>query len=699
MKFLLGFLGAILLADISVIAVTAVQAALRYKEKYVEDLPGKDDTESAQGKDDDIAYRNVYNALCGRKIEGGAAVDGEYIHNALKRQASYVNHRYDCSDFRLQLMFRIYKDGYEKLSDTDRALIKETFLNFKYFMDEPGDDSMCYWSENHQILFAVSEYLAGQEWENEVFTNSGMTGAQHKQKALERIEAWIAQRKQYGFSEYLSNVYLQEDIAPMANFIEYSLDRALADKMRSVMDLLWFDVATHCVKNRFVPASSRMYGNNKAGNYIGNSLLSSMNLLWGRDTLAGRLEESDLSAEERKLIENSASACESCMSINFIAAVEKGAYTLPPVIKKIACDSETRVIRMSAGQSPAEMKENGLVGQNVNQIMAQMGSETFTNGEVIKNTLRYFRENKMFRNKFIYYFKYLDTLLFRFIDIQQFAARHDIMTHGIAIGRGNVYAYRTADYIMMTAVKKDVDVCGAQDHVWSANIGENIALFSTHPARDDVFHSSPGYWIGNGRRPMSVQDRNVNVTVYKIPEKKRLAEMHISKITHLYFPKCFYDEVIHEKNMIFARKGKVLVSVVANGEMKFRPFDERVAACIYKDHPELQGTENYDISGEFDLVREGGKYHAYVTELSSLREESFAEFIERIKNNTVRFEGDGVCCKTGDRTIEVTYSGTFKINGEMQETEYMRYDGDYCKAPREPEGVVVSFDGESAKLF
>ena len=88
-----------------------------------------------------------------------------------------MNSRFDCADFRCQLLFKIYKDCGEKLSDRCRALIKNTFLGFKYFMDEPGNDSMCYWSENHQIMFAVSEYLAGKEWQNEIFSNK-MTGKQ-----------------------------------------------------------------------------------------------------------------------------------------------------------------------------------------------------------------------------------------------------------------------------------------------------------------------------------------------------------------------------------------------------------------------------------------------------------------------------------------------------------------------------------------
>ncbi|MDC7244181.1 MAG: hypothetical protein PQJ44_09900 [Sphaerochaetaceae bacterium] len=50
-------------------------------------------------------------------------------------------------------------------------------------MSDGSNDSMCYWSENHQILFSVSEYLAGQMFSDKIFTQTGFTGKQHKQRA------------------------------------------------------------------------------------------------------------------------------------------------------------------------------------------------------------------------------------------------------------------------------------------------------------------------------------------------------------------------------------------------------------------------------------------------------------------------------------------------------------------------------------
>ena len=113
----------------------------------------------------------------------------------------------------------------------------------------------------------------------DIFINNGMTGEEHRQKAAERIEIWMRHRFNYGFSEYLSNNYLAEDISPMANYIAYCRDKESADRMKIIMDILWLDVALNSVNNRFVAVSSRMYGNNKAGNFYGNSIQSAMNVL------------------------------------------------------------------------------------------------------------------------------------------------------------------------------------------------------------------------------------------------------------------------------------------------------------------------------------------------------------------------------------------------------------------------------------
>ena len=99
----------------------------------------------------------------------------------------FINHEYDCSDFRLVNLIRILHEYGDRIPETTRSAIDTTLLAFRYWWDEPGENSMCYWSENHQILFASAEYLVGQIYPDTVFPNSLLTGPDHMIKARKRI--------------------------------------------------------------------------------------------------------------------------------------------------------------------------------------------------------------------------------------------------------------------------------------------------------------------------------------------------------------------------------------------------------------------------------------------------------------------------------------------------------------------------------
>lgn len=676
------------------LALTFIEILIFLIQKPVRELPDEKASEYYSGRVNGKSFEELYLFLSG---DASAPVFSEdEIYNTLFIQSDYMAHRFDCSDFRAQLLFKIYKDCGDKLNDKCKKLIKNTFLNFKYFMDEPGDDSMCYWSENHQILFAVAEYLAGQEWPDDIFTNSGMTGRQHNQKAAKRISAWMKQRFDYGFCEYLSNNYLAEDISPMANYIAYSENKKSAEQMKIIMDILWLDVALNSTENRFVATSSRMYGNNKAGNFYGNSIQTAMNLLWGKEAVSKRLDDCELSEEEKSKIRVSLGKQPNYIVLCFTDIVKKGLYALPEAIKDIALCEDHFVSKMSCGLSPEDLKNEGLIGREPAQIMAQLGAEAFTNPEVINNTLSFIKECKMYRNAFVGYFRFLDLTILKPVNWSRFAAKFNIMTHGIATGRGNVYTYRTPRYSLSTSVCKNTDACGAQEHIWSANISEGLALFTTHPAGDGNgrYCSSPGYWIGNGRRPMSVQHKNVNITIYRLPTKKRFGETGIANITHAFMPECFYDEFLHFGNMVFARKNNVFIAMLSNGEMKFREFSEDSAAGLYKNQ---LIPDEFRIVSEFDLCRVGGRYHIYITELSDADKESFDQFQTRIKNNKVCFSEGSAQYFTECGSFSVSYNGEYTLNGIDENKEYARYDSRFCKAERK--ASEISVDSGKHRLF
>ena len=196
---------------------------------------------------------------------------------------------------------------------------------------------------------------------------------------------------------------------------------------------------------------------------------------------------------------------------------------------------------------------------------------------------------------------------------------------------------------------------------------------------------------------MSAQHENVNITVYRLPERPRIGELALAKMTHLYLPREFYDEVILEENAVFARKNGVFAAVLANGPLTYRPYDPDAIAGLFRNlRAELP--PEYVPQGSFDLCRFGGAYHAYITELSDEDAESFAAFIARIKKNRAAFTGGSVRYETACGVLDVAFDGSFAVNGVPVKTEFDRYDCRFCRAPRKADRITVDSGRHTLEL-
>ena len=243
-KFLLG----LLIFFVVIVSLGGWMAYDFFANDKIEKIPAKPQTSINTGIDG-VLY----------DLQNGNAPDFSIISSTME----YVEGRYDTSDFKLQSTTRILYEHYDSVPDTYLDEIKNTILGFKYWMDQPGEDSMCFWSENHQLLFATSEYLLGHFYKDEVFTNDGLTGAEHRELGKARILTWLEQRWLYGFTEFFSNTYYVEDIAPLANLIDFAPDEEVQIKAKIILDLLLYDLTTQSFKGTFTTVSGRMYENGK----------------------------------------------------------------------------------------------------------------------------------------------------------------------------------------------------------------------------------------------------------------------------------------------------------------------------------------------------------------------------------------------------------------------------------------------------
>jgi hypothetical protein len=581
-------------------------------------------------------------------LHNGEAVD----FSKLDRAYELVAARGDTADFRLQSLTRILYEHAAALPQAELARLKQAFLGFKYWIDQPGRDSMCFWSENHQIMFATAEYLAGQYWPHELFHNSGKAGHEHRKMARERILTWLEQRWLYGFTEWYSNVYYVEDIAPLANLIDFARDEEIVIKATIVLDLLLHDVATQSYRGTFLSTSGRMYEGNKKSN-DGNSMRSVIEHVWGRGAFGYK-------ARPRL-----------GMDLNFILCRK---YQVPEVIRAIGRDEGPSIIRASSGLNVSELREEDLLGQEDRQIMMQWAMEAFSNPEVIDNSLVAIEKHDLFTNTFLQGFEMvnIDPLReYRLLPLVSVWLNPS--TDGTAIQRANTYTYRTPDYMIATAQAYHPGTYGDQHHIWTATLSEEVSLFTTHPASQRVVAgiagNSPTYWVGNGRLPHAVQHENIVLCLYQLPHAPGFLEGEVFPFTHAYFPKDKLDNVAIEGRYAFARHRNTVVAFIGR-------------------HPLAYAEGSRD-----DLIQPGLDSY-WIFEASTIeREGRFEKFKQRVRNNattygdrTLRYESDG-------NSLKVRFGGPFFVNGDIVTTEYPRFDSPYARCPRKPQKVTIAHGG------
>ncbi len=633
------------------------------------------------------------------------ALISENLEGAIER----IDIREDCADFTACGLIRFYLENKHRLASENKDEIKRCLTGFKYWMDQYDGrvDSMCHWSENHQILFATTEYLAGAEWPDAVFAD-GKTGAQHIEMAKERIEAWMYQRYYYGFNEYYSNNYYPEDIAPMANFIQFARgeDADMVQRMKIVMDIIWIDIATQSFKYTdangmtqyaFVSASGRMYMDNKCSDDTGNRLRPYINLV----------------LENGTDYENVNNRFFTCFKRMYEARVDgTPIYQVPEVIKAIFDDpAKEQIVKSSNGITLDELVADGFVGPEVGQIMMQMGMEAFSNPQVIDNSIDYLNKNKLFQNEFLNDFKLVN--LWPLTLTKSLGFLSGILhpsTDGKAIQRANVYTYQTHYYSMSTSQQHFAGDYADQHHINVSTLSGNLSVFTAQPMRN----SSRGqYWVGYGRLPYAVQDENVNISIYTIPDKAGMLEPHIVQYTHAYFPVGLFDEVNLDhisEGYVFGRSGDayIMLCAMSDGEAQLvfkNDMDGVSAEDIENDMSKIkESVKNLILeSGDlrYDLILEGGTTHAWVTELGSVEQNgSFDNFVAQILSNKCEYENMTVTYESGKKAFNVKYNEHFMINDEKIDTNYARFESEYVdgKVDRKSDVIELNFAEKTLTL-
>ena len=221
---------------------------------------------------------NVYGQIARMALGMWDEVDLDVILDSI----AAINDRGDCSDFYLVGLLGVM---YRYMDEPDfpaalKAPLKDCVLNFKYWLDEPGTDAMCYTTENHSILFHTCEILAGQLYPDEIFANVGKPGRWHREKGERLARAWLKTRGATGFWEWDSNCYFEEDLLALSHLVGLAESVTVSELAAVVMDKLLFTMAVNSYKGVFGSTHGRTYAQQiKTGQLEPTSGIS--RLMWG----------------------------------------------------------------------------------------------------------------------------------------------------------------------------------------------------------------------------------------------------------------------------------------------------------------------------------------------------------------------------------------------------------------------------------
>ncbi|GHU09483.1 hypothetical protein FACS1894151_07320 [Spirochaetia bacterium] len=591
-----------------------------------------------------------------KRGEGSRALDMERVERSLRM----INTRVDCADFVLPVFLTIlsrYGDS-KLISDADRERFKQAVLGYKYAMDDPNEDinGVCYFTENHQALFAACEYIAGQIYPNETFTNNKQKGAWHHERGGQRIAQWIDWRARFGYSEWLSNTYYGEDLLALVLVCGLGHDIPLVKKAGMLIELTLFDIAVNAYNGTLAATNGRAY--TVPTLRPDTSAVSPVcKLYWGE----GSYDELSLGAVA-------------------LAAFD---YQCSAAVKNIGLDRSRYINRERMSIDVEESAEFGLDPKNYDDIMFYWGQQTFLHRAVIENSMKLCPEWLGMRPS-------IDAHWEKFQLIEKAGGTIDPDLECCALTRTDIYTYKSPYFSLSTSQDFRKAKVGYQQHIWEACMGGRAVIFSNCPGSAD-YTDRPNQIAGNSFMPRAVQHENVVLCVHRVPTESA----HFF-FTHLYFPQSEFDEVREEGLWIFGKRGGAYIAVYSSIKGAWRRPDINLYRILYQDRADEEF--KFAKPWEYNVPK-----HAvvYVCEMGDEEKNgSFDNFIAGFKG--AAFSGDTFAFTYQSPSVGKMSFGwdePLKVkDAEVGIHAYKRYDNPFCQAEFGKKVYEIQGGGEKIVL-
>lgn len=362
--------------------------------------------------------------------------------------------------------------------------------------DKQYQYEMQYWSENHQILFATAEYLAGQLFPTQVLkagdgfrskpptSYRDFTGKVRMSRAKARIIRWLDDRLHFGFSEWNAPGYYDEHFTALFNLADFCLDETIRRRAEMVLDLMVFDLARFTHAGSFGVGAGRAHFKHKncgfqqsVGDVI-EMLFHSRNGIF--------VEDGELSAT---------------------GFVTTRRYDVPEALLAIGQDKPRRAVdRSRVSIEFQEGAEYGMGFDREEDILRWWSRGAWFAKYVVPGTQKLVNTYGLSKTK-----PYSDILpklsaaataasgvgALRYIAAgpvagpllgNPFASSSDIadslsiITEGSAYTRGNIYTYRNRDAMLSSVLNHRAGQLSFQGHNCQATLSMCATVFTSHPS-------------------------------------------------------------------------------------------------------------------------------------------------------------------------------------------------------------------------
>ncbi len=509
-------------------------------------------------------------------------------------------------------------------------------------------------------------FLAGQHLSEETFTITGLTGAEHSERAKPGILKWIDERARFGFFEWHSNVYMLKNITPLVTLIELGGDEELAVAAAMALDLCLVDLAAHTHAGSYTAPRGRTYKKDKMTSRDEATFGVSKFLF--DDTDFGFQNHTDTDTGTTYL----------CAATSYRpprAVVDMAVAEAPGVVRErhgIFVDDAAPVT--TNPEAPFGYDFDDAANLSFWWSLGAVGTWQVA-GIGVAQAERY----NLFEVPLHEQVKALVDLNGGDIDrIRPWLRQnHNIVNFGF-LSEANTYAWRGDDVPLASVQDHRFGAMRNQAHSWQAAIDADALVFTNHPVTDRDESTDwdddgrPGYWTGEASMPRSAQYERAAIHIYQPAWDEGTDELlwtvfGYQPLTHAFVPQDRFDEVTQDAHWTIARAGDGWIALWSWRKPTWRDTDPAKFATDAMTKP-------------FDLVAEGGPDNVWIVEVGEAADGGFDEWKESIlaSRPTVDRSDDGFTVgydSTSAGALGFGSTAPFTVGGiEVSLADYPRHE-------------------------